>query len=237
MGCGLRSICGARQTEEAGGLMRIIGGELGGREIRTPPRKTLAAQGLRPAMGRTREALFSMLQSRGISWNGLLALDLFAGTGSCGFEALSRGARFAVFVDNSKPLCDLLAENAAALGVSGRCSIICSPVDAYLRLRPQEPFGLVFIDPPYRRNLGQKALGRLNTAWLAEGAFMASETEKGCVLQAPRGFEHLASRNFGQTCLDIWRFCGETEDNAGHPGPDEALRQYQAGKSPQWQTP
>ena len=128
--------------------MRIISGRLGGRRI-----KTVEGEGYRPAMGKTRESLFSMLTSRGVVWEGARVLDLFAGSGSLAFEAVSRGAELAVLVENSAVAARCLADNIRQLGVEDCVRLIRDDVRKTLNNTPMGCFDLVFLDPPYRKNL------------------------------------------------------------------------------------
>lgn len=180
--------------------MRIIAGTLGGRLL-----KTVEGEGYRPAMGKTREALFSMLEARGTDWPALRVLDLFAGSGSLAFEALSRGAAYALLVENARPALRCLAANVAALGLEARTGLLDADVLRALKTPPAEPYGLVFMDPPYRRNLAGPALRLLaERGWLAAGAFVAAEIEKDARLAAPETFRPEADRLFGQTRVLLW---------------------------------
>ncbi len=157
-------------------------------------------------MARTRKSLFSILESRGLVWDGCRVLDLFAGSGSLAYEALSRGAARAELVENSLRQCQLLAQNTVALDLAGRAVVVNQDVKRYLRKPPPAPFNLVFIDPPYRRNLAQSALELLiGRQWLAPGAFVAAELEKGAAFAAA-GLQPEADRLFGQTHLHIWKY-------------------------------
>lgn len=181
--------------------MRIISGTLRGREIQTP-----RGGDTRPAMGRTREALFSMLEARGMAWQGARVLDLFAGTGSLAFEALSRGAAGAVMVDNSEAIARLLHSNCAALGLEQACRSIKSDVIRFLREPPASGFNLVFVDPPYRRNFAAPVLKLLTDRnWLAPGAFVAAELERELPIEAPESLALEVERPFGQTMVRIWK--------------------------------
>ncbi len=180
--------------------MRIISGKLGGRVIRT------GNDGARPAMGRTRESLFSILESRGISWENLRGLDVFAGTGSLGFEAISRGAVHVDFVDNSPDLCKALRLNAEILGIAEQCGIYCEPARKFMARRPSVAYGLVFIDPPYRKNLVPDVFSALvSHDFLLPGSFVCAEIEKGAEFEVPAVLQIQTSRNFGQTILEIWK--------------------------------
>ena len=154
--------------------MRIISGRLGGRRIRT-----VEGEGYRPAMGKTRESLFSMLTSRGVVWEGARVLDLFAGSGSLAFEAVSRGAALAVLVENSAAAARCLADNIRQLGVEDCVRLIRDDVRKTLNNTPLGCFDLVFLDPPYRKNLLNATLqGLLRRNWLAPGALVCAEIEK-----------------------------------------------------------
>lgn len=182
--------------------MRVISGSAGGRSL-----KTLVAPGLRPAMARTREALFSMLEAHGLLWEGCKVLDLYAGSGSLALECVSRGAALAWLVDNSREACACIRANIEALGMSDKCRLFDMDVLRFLRSQSGEVFNLAFIDPPYRRNLASSTLALLARGhWLAPGAFIACEAEKNLVLDTPEGLSLLTTRNFGQTTLHIWNF-------------------------------
>ena len=180
--------------------MRIISGRLGGRIL-----KTVEGEGYRPAMGKTREALFSMLSARGLIWSTARVLDLFAGSGSLAFEAISRGAPRATLVENSVPAMRCLQANVETLGVQAETSLIKDDVLKVLRRPPQQPYNLVFMDPPYRKNLANPAFRLLATRhWLAPGAFVTAEIEKDARLTLPPEWTLEAERLFGQTRICIW---------------------------------
>lgn len=181
--------------------MRVIAGTFKGRQLATPK-----GEGCRPAMGRTREALFSMLEARGLHLPGARVLDLFAGSGSLAFEALSRGATGAWLVETDKAALDCIARNAAALGVQAATRVIREDALRFLRRRPEAAFDLVFIDPPYRRGLAEPALAALaQGGWLQGGALTVAEVEHGLELAPGPGLAPLAARSFGQTVVHIWR--------------------------------
>lgn len=181
--------------------MRIIAGSLGGRKL-----STVESEGFRPAMGRTREALFSMLAARGLDFSASACLDLFAASGSLGLEAISRGAPRAVFVENSAKALRCLAQNIANLGLLGQAQAIKEDALRFLRRRPTENFALAFIDPPYGKNLAFPALNLLlENAWLAPGSFICAEIEKGIALSEIAGVSLVGERLFGQTQLLIWK--------------------------------
>lgn len=164
-------------------------------------------------MAKVREALFNMLAARRLDVEGLRVLDVFAGTGSLGFECLSRGAAFARFVEANKTLARRIADNARLLGL-GPASFSATPGDALKLLSrpPQEPFGLVFIDPPYGRDLLAPVLERVvANHWLAPGAFVVAELEKDLNLKTwPGSLELETDRLYGQTRILVWTLANPT---------------------------
>lgn len=156
-------------------------------------------------MGRTREALFSMLEARGMEWEGALVLDLFAGSGSLAFECLSRGAKEAWLVENSREAFARIAQNARSLGVENLCRCVRMDVAKFLRQSAGFSFNIVFLDPPYRRGEADKSLRALAAGgFLAPGAFVAAEIEKNARLVVPEALVPETDRLFGQTWLRIW---------------------------------
>lgn len=182
--------------------MRIISGSFGGRAL-----KTVTGPGYRPAMGKVRTALFSMLESRGVNWPECRVLDLFAGSGSLGFEALSRGAPLCVFVENDAAAAQCLRTNAATLQLTNdRCRIVEKDVARHLHKNLEAPFQLVFIDPPYGKNLLAPTIKALTKdGWIDENAIVAAEIEKHCALPAANDTLVLETdRNYGQTRIVLW---------------------------------
>ncbi|MEE9231434.1 MAG: 16S rRNA (guanine(966)-N(2))-methyltransferase RsmD [Acidobacteriota bacterium] len=152
------------------GSLRVIAGSAGGRRLRSLP-----GLEVRPTLDRVKQAVFSSL---GVELKGARFLDLFAGTGAVGIEALSRGARSVVFVDNSRRCCDVLRQNLEDCGLEGRARVIQSDWEsALVELRhPGEPFDIAYVDPPYSRT---------GEAQILEAA-AGLTTPNGCLL-----FEHL----------------------------------------------
>ena len=182
--------------------MRLIAGRLGGREL-----KTVTGEGYRPAMGKTREALFSMLEARGLVWTGARALDLFAGSGSLAFEALSRGAAQALLVEQAPQAVRCLKANINSLNLAEQAFLVADDVLHVLRRPPQQQYNLVFMDPPYRKNLAEPALELLlRNGWLAPEAFVTAEIEKETRFCPPQSLQPLATRQFGQTSIYIWSY-------------------------------
>lgn len=189
--------------------MRIIAGEYRGRNL-----KTTTGPGYRPAMGKVRGALFSMLESRGVDWSSCRVLDLFAGSGSLGFEALSRGARKVVFVDALPRAAALIRENAEKLGVEpGRYQILAEESGKVLGKRPSNTFDLIFIDPPYGKNLLTPSIKAiLRQGWLSEDGILNAEIEGGLKFNPEKEHPDLAvvaDRRYGQTRLVLWSIKSE----------------------------
>lgn len=176
--------------------MRIIAGAWRGRPLLAPP-----GLATRPTSDRAREALFSMLQSRLGSFDGLDVADLFAGTGALGLEALSRGAATCTFVETDRGALEALRRNAATLGAGERA--IVRQQDA-TRLSGG-PFHLVFADAPYRSGLGQQALANLLAAGgLATGALVSLETARDEPVEID-GLHREAERTYGKARVTLLR--------------------------------
>ena len=147
--------------------MRIIAGAWRGRAIEAPP-----GQGTRPTADHVRETLFSMLTSRLGSFEDLSVADLFAGSGALGFEALSRGAATATFVENDPAAAAVIRRNTDKLGVSAQVL-----GGSALALPRSDPFDLIFADPPYTQGSGSAVVASvLKPGWLAPGGWMSVET-------------------------------------------------------------
>jgi 16S rRNA (guanine966-N2)-methyltransferase len=176
--------------------MRIVGGRLGGRTLASP-----RSQAIRPTADRLRESLFNILvHAHGDPVTGARVLDLFAGTGALGLEALSRGAAFALFVDDAAEARGLIRENVAALGLGGVTRIFRRDATRLGAAHPVGAFSLVFLDPPYGKGLAEKALAAaLAGGWLAPGALMVVEDAADAGFKAPEGFEDLERRQYDDT--------------------------------------
>ena len=182
--------------------MRIIGGKFKGRKLR-PVRGTCT----RPTSARTREAIFNIIAFQVHEVN---VLDLFAGTGALGIEALSRGAQSAVFVDISNPSLSILRENLAGLGVESSTRIIRWDLAANLNCLLSMPraFDLVFMDPPYNNNLIKPVLGHLHTSQsLESGARVIVEhSQHEPVEPDPLPFEIVDRRKYGKTLVSFFKY-------------------------------
>jgi 16S rRNA (guanine966-N2)-methyltransferase len=182
--------------------MRIIAGDARGRRLADVGDGDIAAQ-LRPTSDRVRESLFNILSSMDVI-EGAEVLDLFAGTGALGLEALSRGAANARFVENGRPALALLDRNITLVGVEARACVLRrdarqpGPVQG-------APATLVFIDPPYWRALGEAALGAVIAAgWLAPGAVIV--WEESALILPPQGCKQLDRRRYGDTQITLLRW-------------------------------
>lgn len=180
--------------------MRIIGGEFRGRRLASVGKGDEGAR-LRPTSDRVRESLFNVLMARfGDRVEGAAVLDLFAGTGALGLEALSRGAERAVFVENGRVGQRLLRENIGICGVAERAKLVGR--DARKLGGATEAFGLVFLDPPYGKGLGEAALtATMAGGWIAPGALVV--WEEGGAVTVPEGLSLLDERSFGDTVIRV----------------------------------
>lgn len=179
--------------------MRIVGGALKGRKLASP-----RGLGTRPTSGKVREALFDIL---GAGVEGVDFLDLFAGTGAVGLEALSRGARRAVLVERSAGTHRILEENAVRTGLFDRCRLLRMPAAKALSLLAQEGwrFGVAFCDPPYADPRWPELLARFAEfgCW-EEGAVLVVEAAAGRLPRTPEGFEAGRSYRYGDTALHLF---------------------------------
>jgi 16S rRNA (guanine966-N2)-methyltransferase len=182
--------------------MRIVGGRLKGRTLASP-----ASRDIRPTADRLRESLFNILvHAYGDPIEGARVLDLFAGTGALGIEAISRGAAFALFVDNGAEARALLRNNVEALGLGGVTKVFRRDAADLGPAHPVEPFSLVFLDPPYGKRLAEKALASLRDGgWLTPGAMLVVEEAKVAGFATPEGFEELERRAYDDTELVFLR--------------------------------
>lgn len=184
--------------------MRIVGGEFRGRALAGP--RGLA---IRPTSDRLRETLFNMLHhSYELPRPETRVLDLFAGTGALGLEALSRGAAHALFVEISVEGRGLIRRNIDALELTGRTRIFRRDAARLGEAGTVPPFDLVFCDPPYRKGLGEQALGSAASgAWLLPGALVVLEEAAEAAIAPGPNFTVLERRQAGDTQLVFleWR--------------------------------
>ena len=178
--------------------MRIIAGRLGGRKLQVP-----AHASFRPTTDRVRESLFNILQKH-VDWEGLLVCDLFAGSGSLGIEALSRGARNVTFVEKNHRYAALLERNIDTLGVKQDASIILIDAATFLRNCTMH-FGLVFADPPYDYENYTRLLRGIRHALSPDSGVAVLEHRNGSSIRLPEGLYRIDSRSYGSTSLTLLR--------------------------------
>jgi 16S rRNA (guanine966-N2)-methyltransferase len=177
--------------------MRVVGGRLKGRNLAGP-----SSQAIRPTADRLRESVFNILvHAYDDPIEGARVLDLFAGTGALGIEAVSRGAAFTLFVDNGAEARALLRNNVEALGLGGVTKVYRRDATNLLGpAHPMEPFSLAFLDPPYGKGLAEKALASLRDGgWLIPGALLVVEEARAAAFAAPERFEELERRAYDDT--------------------------------------
>lgn len=178
--------------------MRILGGEAKGRRMRVPGRR------VRPTKGVVKKALFELL---GEGIRGAKVLDLFAGAGGVGLEALSRGAGEVWFVEKDRRALRAIRENVALLGVEGRAVVRGEDVLGFLRGAARTRFDVVFVDPPYGEDVLEDVLGALGEGgWVDEGGIVVSELPRK--KQVPRRigpWKAVDERTYGDTKLIFWR--------------------------------
>jgi 16S rRNA (guanine966-N2)-methyltransferase len=176
--------------------MRVVGGRLRSREIAAPK-----SSAIRPTADRLRESLFNILtHGYGDPVSGARVLDLFAGTGALGIEALSCGADYVLFVDEGAEARALLRENTQTLGLAGVTRIFRRDATELGPCYPVEPFTLAFLDPPYGKGLAEQALTSAREGkWLLPGAIVVVEESKDAAFKPPDGYEELERRAYDDT--------------------------------------
>jgi 16S rRNA (guanine966-N2)-methyltransferase len=181
--------------------MRIVGGSLRGRALVAPSDDRIT----RPTSDRVREAVFNILAHGNAAYDceGAKVLDLFAGTGALGLEALSRGAAFCLFVEDDADARGVIRDNIEALGQTGVTKIYRRDATQLGPAARHGQFDLVFLDPPYGKGLGAKTLAELvRESWVAPGARLIVEDRKGEDLAVPEGLSVLDQRTWGDT--QVW---------------------------------
>lgn len=178
--------------------MRIVAGKFRGKALLSP-----SDESVRPTSDRAREAMFNILASRiGVHLDGLKVLDLFAGTGALGLEALSRGAQSAVFVDTGAESRGLVRDHIEAFGIAGIAKLLRRDATALGPAGTMGPFDLVFLDPPYNKGLGELALTSLRHGnWLAGNATIVLEEASEATVTLPEGFTLNDRREYGAAAL------------------------------------
>jgi 16S rRNA (guanine966-N2)-methyltransferase len=183
--------------------VRIVGGEFRGRSLATPK-----SNDIRPTSDRTRESLFNIIgHVYPQALDGARVMDVFAGTGAVGLEAVSRGCKSALFVENGVEGRGLLWENIDSLGLHGRTRILRRDATNLGPSNNIEPFDFLFADPPYGKGLGEKAMLSAHAGnWLAPGALAILEERADINPVVDPVFKLLESRTFGDTRMDFFRY-------------------------------
>ena len=184
--------------------MRIVGGQFRGRALATP-----SDERTRPTSDRVRESVFNILAHGipGFSVDGARVLDLFAGTGALGLEALSRGAAYCLFVEEGAEARALIRRNIEALALTGVTKIFRRDATSLGPSSNRGTFGLVFLDPPYEQGLAERALASAaSSGWLSAGAIAVIEERKGTSVTLPGGCAPLDQRTWGDTQVLFARF-------------------------------
>ncbi|MEK1853565.1 MAG: 16S rRNA (guanine(966)-N(2))-methyltransferase RsmD [Phyllobacterium sp.] len=180
--------------------MRIVGGKFRGRALATP-----GSNAIRPTTDRTRESLFNILvHNYPEKFESTRVLDLFAGTGALGLEALSRGARYGVFIEESTEGRGLIRTNVETFGLLGNTKIFRRDATRLGDAGTIEPFDLVFADPPYGKGLGEMAFkSALEGGWLNPDTLLVLEEEAEAMVELDPRFSVVEERPYGGTVIRL----------------------------------
>jgi len=184
--------------------MRIVAGKFRGRALASPQH-----EGVRPTSDRVRESVFNILAHSidGFRIEGARVIDLFAGTGALGLEALSRGAAYCLFVEDSAAARALIRQNVESFGLMGETRIFRRDATDLGPAGNMEAYTLAFLDPPYAKGLGDRALAALATGgWLKPGAVAVLEERIGATISLPEGYNRLDNRTWGETTVHFLQF-------------------------------
>lgn len=179
--------------------MRIISGKFKGRSL-YGPQDTVT----RPTSDRVRESIFNILEnSLYLKWEGLHILDLYAGTGALGVEALSRGASFCLFVDNHPHAIEIIKKNSASFS---HISIWQNDV-SHLKSNPHAPFDVVFLDPPYKKDLISTTIKTLlSSNYIKEGSYIVAELSNKERINNSASLEKIKEKIYGKTTITVFRY-------------------------------
>ena len=196
--------------------MRVVAGKFRGRPLATP-----ADQRVRPTSDRVREAVFNVL-AHGIddfAIDGARVIDLFAGTGALGIEALSRGAAACLFVEEDAEARGLIRQNVETFQLTGITRIYRRDATDLGEAGNRDRYDLAFLDPPYGKGLGEKAIAAaIAGGWLEPGAVIVLEERKGTAISWPAGCQLLETRSWGDTEVHFVRYAPETAAAATNLG-------------------
>jgi 16S rRNA (guanine966-N2)-methyltransferase len=188
---------------DIGTQMRVVAGRFRGRALSAPDDMRI-----RPTSDRVRESLFNVL-THGMgefTLDGARVIDLFAGTGALGIEAVSRGAAYCLFVEDAPEARALIRTNVEALGLTGETRIFRRDATDLGPAGNMQPYDLAFLDPPYGKGLGERALaGLAGGGWLSPGAIALLEERAGAEIEIPAAFELLDTRRYGDTEIRFLR--------------------------------
>jgi 16S rRNA (guanine966-N2)-methyltransferase len=181
-------------------MMRIVGGRFRGKHLLSP-----SDDSVRPTADRVRQSIFDIVSARlGQSLDGLRVLDLFAGTGAMGLEALSRGAASVVFVDTGVEARGLIRDHIEAFGAGGTTKLLRRDATALGAAGTMGPVDLVFLDPPYGQGLGEKALACLREGgWLKPTTLALLEEAREAAVDLPEGFALEDRREYGAAAVYV----------------------------------
>lgn len=184
--------------------MRITGGRLRSRTLNTG-----GFQGIRPTTDRARETIFNILLNH-CDFDGIAVLDLCAGSGALGIEALSRGAASAVFVEKSRKNCTLLADSLKMLDIAAMAHVVCDDavrsVAHFQNERLNECFDMLFCDPPYSAKLINPVFAALAASSIcAENCIFIAEHDVRETVLLPEGWQKLTERHFGETVVEFFQ--------------------------------
>jgi len=207
----------ARAGGLGGGEVRVIAGSARGRRLKSGSAPRNRGAGLRPTADRVRESLFSILEAGRLGagpLSGSAFLDLYAGTGSVGIEALSRGAARATFVESDRARCRLIAENLALTGLAAAAAVVCAPVARALPTleRRGSRCGFIFIDPPYEGGLAADTLNMIGRTGLlvAGGVVVVEHSRRAALPEAAGGLSRIRRESYGDTVLSFYVSVGGT---------------------------
>ncbi|KHL12026.1 16S rRNA (guanine966-N2)-methyltransferase [Mumia flava] len=179
-------------------MTRIIAGTAGGRRLETPP-----GSGTRPTSERVREAMFSSLESMLGGLHGVRVLDLYAGSGALGLEALSRGAEHATLVESHRRTAQVAQRNVRSLGLSA--DVVDAKVETYLQRPPTRPYDLVLLDPPYPLEaaavVAVVAAVTTEAWWSSGGVIVVERSARDAPFDWPGSVEPVRDRRYGETAL------------------------------------
>jgi 16S rRNA (guanine966-N2)-methyltransferase len=199
--------------------MRIVAGKFRAKRIEAP--KGLAT---RPTSDRVRQALFNVLEHGApqFDFTNARVLDLFAGSGALGLEAMSRGARFCLFVEESADARAAIRRNVEALSLTGTSKIWRRDATKLGEAGSMQPFDLIFLDPPYGKGLGLDALQSASNGWIRDGAIAVLEERADAEVEPPASFEELDARVYGVTKIVVMRAFPAlgSAPRGGRKGPD-----------------